>query len=225
MLLAAILPIASLPALCLLTILLALLIWRSDLAITSWLNGLLRLKWLFISIAILYCWFTPGASLPTPEFLPIPVNMPSYLGVQISAERSLVLVVLFGGVLLCLSPLKPADIVAGLRWMLYPFSIVRLPIELFSQRLAATLSSINGLQQELKIHTSSAQQSNAASWMNTVAERGAKAIRLVEANAFAQAAETAVETEAALTAPSARTTEVVVTLVTGSGLIAVALCL
>jgi energy-coupling factor transport system permease protein len=223
MLLAAVLPIASLSALCVLVGSLALLIWQSDLTIKAWLSGLLRLRWLFISIAILYCWFTPGSSLPAPDIFPIPLNMPSYLGVQISAERSLVLAVLFGSVLLCLEPLKPENIVAGLRWLLYPLSLLGLPIILFCRRLASTLASINTLQQVLRAEQSNDEQPSAAAWMETITERGARAIRMVEATAISEAAESTVDAEVIL--PSAAMAETAVVVAIGSFLLAIVICL
>ena len=223
MLLAAVLPIASLSALSLLVVVLSVLIWQSGLAIKSWLSGLLRLRWLFISIAILYCWFTPGSSLPVPEIFPIPLNMPSYLGVQISLERSLVLAVLFGSVLLCLEPLKPHNIVAGLRWLLYPLSLVGLPIILFCQRLASTLASIKSLQQALRSGTASTEKLTAANWIEAIAERGARAIQLVEGDAFAETSEAAIDVEVLV--PRAELAEILVVLVTGIFVLAVVIAL
>jgi hypothetical protein len=225
MLLAGVLPIASLYALCVLLGILVILIWQSDLTIKSWLLGLLRLRWLFISIAILYCWFTPGASLPVPEIFPVPLNMPSYLGVQISLQRSLVLAILFGSVLLCLEPLKATDIVAGLRWLLYPLSLIGLPIILFCQRLASTLSSISSLQLALRDGTSTAEKLTAANWIDAIAERGAGAVRMVEADAFTQAKDGDIRGEGQAVPLSLGIAEVIVVLGSGVCLLGVVICL
>lgn len=183
MLLAAMLPIASVVPLALMVVSIGVLIWRSDLSLSAWTKGLYRLKWLFLSITILYCWFTPGVSIPGPDWLPFPINLPSYAGLEIALARSLVLVVLYGAVLLCLYPLQPEEVVAGLRWLCRPLAIIGLPVDLFSARVAATLTAIQQIQASLKKSALPMQAGSLVAWVNSVADRGAAAIAQVESNA------------------------------------------
>lgn len=188
MLLAALLPIASLKALAALLVCLLVLIARSDLPVQAWIRGLFRLKWLFISIVILYCWYTPGPSPSSPSIFPFPINMPSYLGIEISLQRSAVLAVLFGAVMLCLNPMKPEQVVVGLRWLLTPLALLGLPVDLFCSRLAGTLNSVSSLQDSLRANAPESGEVSVRAWVSSVSERGAMAISMVEGGALAATA-------------------------------------
>ena len=185
MLLAGLLPIASLSALAIVALVIFILICCSQLPVLELLRGLMRLRWLFISIAILYLWYTPGPALAAPEWLTIPVNLPSYLGIELALERALVLAVLYAAVMICLHSMTPNEIVAGLAWVLRPLALCKIPVDLFSQRLAETLVSVRKIQTTLSAARESSEVTTASAWLNGIAERGTGAITLIESESLA----------------------------------------
>lgn len=102
-----------------------------------------RLRWLLLSILIIYGWFTPGPTipLPLPEFL-----WPSRAGVEDGAARlaSLILILLAAGLLLTKTPRE--QMIAALYWLLHPLSTLRLSPQRFAVRLSLTLDYVE--QQE-----------------------------------------------------------------------------
>ena len=111
--------------------------WRRTLAMVR------RLRWLLLSIVVIYAWFSPGPfiELPLPQFL-----WPSRTGLESGALRvlSLILILLAAGILLVKTPRE--QMIAALFWLLGPFEALRLSPRRFAVRLSLTLSYVE--QQE-----------------------------------------------------------------------------
>jgi len=102
-----------------------------------------RLRWLLLSILVIYGWFSPGPTieLPLPEFL-----WPTRAGLEDGAARlaSLVLILLAAGLLLTKTPRE--QMIAAIYWLLRPLSALHLSPQRFAVRLSLTLDYVE--QQE-----------------------------------------------------------------------------
>lgn len=111
----------------------------------SWWQSFLRLKWLLISIAVLYGWFTPG--LPVVEV--VSVNMPTREGLWLALSRALLLASLVAAVTWLVKPLSASVLAVALTRLLSAFAALGLNIDVFAKRLALTLNAVSELQVEL----------------------------------------------------------------------------
>jgi energy-coupling factor transport system permease protein len=142
--LAVLLPqLSLLPLVSLMVVLLLACFQNGQLA--TWWSSFLRLKWLLISIALLYGWFTPG--LPLVEV--VSVNMPTREGLWLALERSLLLGALVAAVTWLVKPLSAAVLATALTRLLSPLTALGIRIDVFAQRLALTLNAVTTLQEEL----------------------------------------------------------------------------
>lgn len=111
-----------------------------------------RLRWFFLSIAIVYLWFTPG------EFV-FPVWehwSPTFEGVWQALQRISVLVLLVLSVNSLLVSLSREELMAALHQLAVPFSGLGLSPERFALRLALTLEIVTAQRQ--KTSTSSEEK-------------------------------------------------------------------
>ncbi|HEY0974066.1 MAG TPA: hypothetical protein VGE57_06195 [Solimonas sp.] len=140
--LAAMLPALSLPLLALLALLLvAAQAWAGSLP--RLLQGVLRLRWLFLAIFVLYLGFTPGdpwlASLPGL----------SREGLYEGARRALVLFDLLAAVYLLLALTRLEALVQGLVQLLYPLRVFGFDPTVFARRLALAMDRVGALQAQV----------------------------------------------------------------------------
>jgi len=98
-----------------------------------------RLRWLLLSILVIYGWFTPGVplDLPLPEYL-----LPTRAGLEEGAPRvlTLILILLAAGILLVSTSRQ--QLIAALYWLLSPLRHLRWPPERLAIRLALTLDYV-----------------------------------------------------------------------------------
>ena len=118
-------------------------------ALGDCLRGLWRLKWLFVSIVILYGWFTPG--LPVVEV--VGVKMPTQTGLIEASTRLLLLSTLLATVIWCLKPLRPQQTAEAISALLRPLALIGVDVQRFGLRLALTLSAVSVMQERLKEST------------------------------------------------------------------------
>jgi len=112
----------------------------------DWLASSWRLKWLLLSILILYGWFTPGIPLiAEPE-----LNWPSREGLVVGLQRALVLVLLVGAVKLALLGIAREQLAAGLIWMAQPLQWLGVNTQKIAVRLALCLDAVPELEQRLR---------------------------------------------------------------------------
>lgn len=95
-----------------------------------------RLRWLFLSLFILYGWFQ------TPDFS----WLPSETGLRLAFERifALILIVLAAHLLLITTPIE--TIIVTLQWWLQPLKRLNFPSDLLAVRLALVLETIETLR-------------------------------------------------------------------------------
>lgn len=101
-----------------------------------------RMRWLFLSIFIIYLWFTPGLEL-IPE---LGSWSPSVPGTQQGIMRILSLVLIVFGVNLLVKTDSQENLTSALIWLLTPLRWLRLPHEKLAIRMSLTFSLISEVQ-------------------------------------------------------------------------------
>lgn len=101
-----------------------------------------RLRWLFLSIFIIYLFFTPGVLL-WPELLWGPTKE----GVLQGLSRISVLVLIVAGVNVLLVSTEQTEFLAAVHWCLQPLSWFGLPHERLAVRIALTLESVSAVRE------------------------------------------------------------------------------
>ncbi len=105
------------------------------------LKMLKRLKWLFISILVVYLFFTPGQLL-----WPGLVWSPTLEGLTQGLLRVAVLVLLVAAVNLLISSTERDDFLSAILWCLRPLSFVGLPHERLAVRITLTLDEVSQIR-------------------------------------------------------------------------------
>ena len=97
-----------------------------------------RLRWFFLSILFLYCWFYPGS----PLFPSLGDFSPIKEGVDEAALRisSLLLIISYCGFLLLLTPRN--ELIAGIQYLLTPLKLFGIDSSSFALRLALVLAIV-----------------------------------------------------------------------------------
>jgi len=103
---------------------------------------LLRLRWFFLSILVLYFWMTPdsvGLTTSPALFSFIPP------GIIAGLERIFSLVLVVAGVSYLLASLQQEQLIAAIYWLATPFSFTGLRRETLALRLVMGLNAVNEL--------------------------------------------------------------------------------
>jgi hypothetical protein len=100
-----------------------------------------RLKWLFVSILIVYLFFTPGQLL-----WPDVVWSPTFEGLTQGLLRVAVLILLVAAVNFLISSTKQDDFLSAILWCLKPLSIIGLPHERLAVRITLTLDEVSQIR-------------------------------------------------------------------------------
>lgn len=104
-----------------------------------------RMRWLFLSIAMIYFWLTPGTPLFNGGAALAPW-LPTVEGIWQGGLRiaSLALMVMAACILLQVTPRD--QILAALHWLLKPLSMLGVPHERFAVRTTLTLEAVKQVQ-------------------------------------------------------------------------------
>ncbi|MCG5500596.1 hypothetical protein LQ952_07200 [Ectothiorhodospira sp. B14B] len=97
-----------------------------------------RLKWFFLSIILIFGWFTPG----TPLLEWAGAWSPAREGLVMGLQRTLVLVLAVAAVVWLLQVTSRESLVKGLLWLTRPLAPLGLPRERFAVRLVLTLEAL-----------------------------------------------------------------------------------
>ena len=142
-----------------------------------------RLRWLFLSILILYAWFTPGQALFD---LPQTRFMPTYEGLQAGLLQvsSLILIVL--ALVILVSGLARERLLAAIYWLSRPVGLLGISREHLVVRLVLAMAYVPRLQMHLgEVMTRSAQAE----------VKGLRRIAAVAGNLFAEVQQRAEQAE------------------------------
>lgn len=110
------------------------------------LKMLRRMRWLFLSLLIIYCWFTPGTPLPFALPATILTWLPTLEGIQEASIRiaSLVTVVLAVNLLLQTTPRE--HLLGAIHWWTRPLRYIGIAYEKLAIRMALVLETVPKLQ-------------------------------------------------------------------------------
>jgi len=116
---------------------------NSDSLPASW-RMLKRLRWLFVSILVIYFWFTPGEALSIGGI--DPAWLPSLAGIESGLQRitALVLIVLAVNLLLAVS--RREELLSALLWLSRPLQYLGVSAERLALRLVLTLETVPEVQ-------------------------------------------------------------------------------
>lgn len=99
-----------------------------------------RSRWLLLTLLILFGWLTPGTPLPG-------IPGASQEGLLLAAENLGRLLIALAVVAMLLTALTPAELVAGLRSLLAPLSLLGISRDRIAVRLALTLEEVEASRQ------------------------------------------------------------------------------
>ena len=106
-------------------------------------RGLARLRWFYLSIAVLYLWFTPGTALAPA----LGAWSPSLEGLAQGLSRVAVLVLLLTAVRLLFHTSRRDELVAAIAWWSRPLATLGLDPSRLGLRLVLALELLPRLQQ------------------------------------------------------------------------------
>jgi energy-coupling factor transporter transmembrane protein EcfT len=115
--------------------------WR-----TSW-QMLKRMRWLFLSMLVVYFWFTPGKEV----FSALENFSPSWQGIQVGCLRIGSLVMIVTAVNIIIKSTSTELMTGGLLWLLAPLRYVGLPYERLALRIVLTFNMISEIQYEFDL--------------------------------------------------------------------------
>jgi len=105
------------------------------------LKMLKRLRWLFLSILIVYLFFTPGILL-----IPDVLWGPTQEGLLQGLSRIVVLVLIVGAVNVLIGSTEQAEFLSAVSWCLQPLSWLGLSHERLAVRISLTLAAVGVLR-------------------------------------------------------------------------------
>ena len=125
-----------------LAVVLLLIIWIEGVEFHPMLKMLSRLRWLMLSILLIYLFFTPGDLL-----LPmLGTSSPSWQGLQVGSYRIAVLLLMVIAVSVLLQSTSKPQLVAALLWLFAPFERLGFDLERLAVRLVLTMEAVEALQ-------------------------------------------------------------------------------
>ena len=112
----------------------------------SFVHAVRRMRWLFLSILIIYAFGTPGELVPQ-----FPVNAaPTFEGIQLGLQQIEKLLIALAALSLLLTSSSREHMMLGLYMLLLPFKFIELNVERFAARLLLTLNYVEELAAEEK---------------------------------------------------------------------------
>ena len=109
-----------------------------------------RIRWLLVSLAVLYLFFTPGPPL-LPALGPF---SPSMVGLELFVERGVVLVLMLCAALLVVRPVPARQLAAGMQRILQPLCRLRLLPARFPIRLGMVFSALDAVEPRVRAQRS-----------------------------------------------------------------------
>jgi energy-coupling factor transport system permease protein len=105
--------------------------WRAN----GWVKMLLRMRWLFLSMFLVYGLATPGEYVP---WMPIDFGF-TYEGLNAGILQIMRLTLMLGGIALLMATTTQNKLIAGFYVLLKPLDLLKLKPERFAARLCLTL--------------------------------------------------------------------------------------
>jgi len=108
---------------------------------SHFLHAVKRMRWLFISLFVIYAFATPGEYIP--QFLAYAA--PTYEGCRLGLVQIAKLLIALASLSLLFTGSSKHDLIAGLYMLLKPLKLIGLNAERFSARLLLTLDYVESL--------------------------------------------------------------------------------
>ena len=108
-----------------------------------------RMRWLFLSIAVIYLWFTPGVPL-IPGIPSLTEWLPTVQGLWQGSLRIISLALMVTAASLLLSVTSRDEVLGALHWMMTPLGLLRFPHERFAVRAALSLEAVTQVQAHVR---------------------------------------------------------------------------
>lgn len=118
--------------------------WR-----TAW-RMLRRMRWLFLSITVIYLWLTPGVPLIPGIPSSYAAWLPTVEGLWQGALRIMSLALMVTAASLLLSVTPRDEVLGALHWMMAPLGLLRFPHERFAVRAALSLEAVARVQSHVR---------------------------------------------------------------------------
>lgn len=110
----------------------------------TWFQSLRRLRWLFVSLAVLFFWFTPGEPL---FVLGLPgAIVPTWEGLTLGAQRMYALVLMVIGAQMLLQSTSRSELLHALYVLSWPLAVVPGLRERLALRLVLTMERVASVQ-------------------------------------------------------------------------------
>ena len=116
--------------------------WR----VGAWLKMLLRMRWLFLSIWLVYSFTTPGEYV---KWMPLSMGV-TYEGLQAGLLQIVRLSTMLAAIALLMRTTSRNDLIAGFYLLLRPLSFLKLRPERFAARLCLTLQYLEDAELKKK---------------------------------------------------------------------------
>lgn len=142
---------------------------------TAW-EILRRLRWLFLSLMIVYLWFTPGE-----QIIAGMTGSPTYEGLVSGALRVASLVLMVLAVSLVLQSTDNEDLIAAIMFLLYPLVFMGFPVERFAARLVLAMEKVT--ETHTILQTARSQQHGNGGYFSNAADLLANVFNQITQNA------------------------------------------
>ena len=108
-----------------------------------------RMKWLWISLLVLYGWFVPGSPMFITDLIPLAL-IPSQDGLTTGLLRALVLLNIISAVVLIMKSTSQEALIVSIMWLIYPFKMLKVDTGLFAARLVLTMDRVTDTEAEIR---------------------------------------------------------------------------
>jgi energy-coupling factor transporter transmembrane protein EcfT len=108
-----------------------------------------RMRWLFLSIAVIYLWLTPGVPL-IPGIPSFAEWLPTVEGLWQGGLRIMSLALMVTAASLLLSVTSRDEVLGALHWMMAPLGQLKFPHERFAVRAALSLEAVTQVQSHVR---------------------------------------------------------------------------
>jgi energy-coupling factor transporter transmembrane protein EcfT len=108
-----------------------------------------RMRWLFLSIAVIYLWLTPGVPL-IPGVQAFAAWLPTVEGLWQGGLRIISLALMVTAASLLLSVTSREEVIGALHWIMAPLALLKFPRERFAVRTALSLEAVSRVQSHVR---------------------------------------------------------------------------